>query len=50
MKAVKVVLIGIGALLAAIIVIPLTILAGLFLWLKITEESDDEDMELDDAI
>jgi len=50
MKAVKVVLIGIGALLAAIIVIPLTILAGLFVWLKITEESDDEDMELDDAI
>jgi len=50
MKAVKVILIGIGALLAAIIVIPLTILAGLFVWLKITEESDDEDMELDDAI
>lgn len=50
MKAVKVILIGVGALLAAIIVIPLTILAGLFVWLKITEESDDEDMELDDAI
>jgi uncharacterized membrane protein YjgN (DUF898 family) len=50
MKALKVVLIGIGALLAALIVIPLTILAGLFVWLKLTEETDDEDMELDDAI
>ncbi|MBA2633741.1 MAG: hypothetical protein H0U86_12215 [Chloroflexi bacterium] len=50
MKAVKVLLIGIGALLAALIVIPLTILAGLFVWLKLTEETDDEEMELDDAI
>ncbi|MEO6577311.1 MAG: hypothetical protein ABIO99_00195 [Candidatus Limnocylindria bacterium] len=50
MKAVKVLLIGIGALLAALIVIPLTILAGLFVWLKLTEETDDEMMELDDAI
>jgi hypothetical protein len=50
MKAIKVLLIGIGALLAALIVIPLTILAGLFVWLKLTEETDDEEMELDDAI
>ena len=50
MKALKVIAIGIGALLAAIIVIPLTILAGLFVWLKLTEETDDEEMELDDAI
>ena len=50
MKAIKVLLISIGALLAAMIVIPLTILAGLFVWLKLTEETDDEDMELDDAI
>ena len=50
MKALKVLLIGIGALLAALIVIPLTILAGLFVWLKLTEEADDEDMELDDTI
>ncbi len=50
MKAVKVLLISIGALLAALIVIPLTILAGLFVWLKLTEETDDEVMELDDAI
>lgn len=50
MKAVKVLLIGIAALVAAMIVIPLTILAGLFVWLKLTEETDDEEMELDDAI
>ncbi|MGH2445230.1 MAG: hypothetical protein ACRDGD_04245 [Candidatus Limnocylindria bacterium] len=50
MKALKVLLISIGALLAAMIVIPLTILAGLFVWLKLTEETDDEEMELDDAI
>jgi len=50
MKAVKILLIGVGAILAALIVIPLTILAGLFVWLKLTEETDDEEMELDDNI
>jgi hypothetical protein len=50
MKAVKFLLISIAALLAALIVIPLTILAGLFVWLKLTEETDDEVMELDDTI
>jgi hypothetical protein len=50
MKAVKVLLISIGAILAALIVIPLTILAGLFVWLKLTEETDDEELELDDTI
>ena len=50
MKAIKVLLIGIAGLIAAMIIIPLTILAGLFVWLKLTEETDDEEMELDDAI
>jgi hypothetical protein len=50
MKAIKVLLISIGALLAALIVIPITILAGLFVWLKLTEETDDDEMELDDTI
>jgi len=50
MKVLKVIAISIGALLAALIVIPLTILAGLFVWLKLTEETDGEEMELDDAI
>ena len=50
MKALKILVISIGALLAALIVIPLTILAGLFVWLKLTEEADEEDMELDDTV
>ena len=50
MKAIKVLFISIAAILAALIVIPLTILAGLFVWLKLTEETDDEEMELDDVI
>ena len=50
MKAIKVLLIGIAAVVAAMIVIPLTILAGLFVWLKLTEETDDEAMELDDVV
>ena len=32
------------------IVIPLTILAGLFVWLKLTEESDEDDLEIEDAV
>jgi hypothetical protein len=50
MKAVKVLLISLAALVAAMIINPLTILAGLFVWLRLTEETDEEEMELDDAI
>jgi uncharacterized membrane protein YjgN (DUF898 family) len=50
MKALKILFISIGALLAALIVIPLTILAGLFVWLKLTEEGDEEDLELEDTV
>ncbi len=50
MKALKVLLVSIGALLAALIVIPMVVLGGLFVWLKLTEESDEEAMELDDTI
>jgi hypothetical protein len=50
MKAVKFLFISIAALLAAMIVIPLTILAGLFVWLKLTEETDEEEMELDEVV
>jgi len=50
-KIIKVLFISIVALLTAMIVIPLTILAGLFVWLKLTEESDEDDgLELEDAI
>jgi hypothetical protein len=50
MKALKVLLISIGALLAALIIIPLTILAGLFVWLKLTEETEDDDLEIEDTV
>jgi hypothetical protein len=32
---------------AALVVIPLIVLAGLFIWLKLTEEGDEESLELD---
>jgi uncharacterized membrane protein YciS (DUF1049 family) len=36
-----------GVLLAAAIIVPLVILAGLFIWLKLTEEADEEALELE---
>jgi hypothetical protein len=47
MKALKVVAVALGVTLAALIVIPLLVLAGLFIWLKLTEEADDEALELE---
>jgi hypothetical protein len=47
MKALKTVAVALGITLAAMIVIPLIILAGLFLWLKVTEEQEEEILELD---
>ena len=41
MKALKTVAIALGVTLGALIVIPLVVLAGLFVWLKLTEESDE---------
>ena len=49
MKALKTVAVALGVTLGALIVIPLIVLAGLFVWLKLTEESDEEALELDDA-
>jgi hypothetical protein len=46
-KALKTVAVALGITLAALIVIPLVVLAGLFVWLKLTEESDEEMLELD---
>ena len=47
MKAFKTVAIILGIRLAAAVVIPLVVLAGLFVWLKLTEESDEEALELE---
>jgi hypothetical protein len=37
----------IGLLVATAIVVPLVVLAGLFIWLKLTEEADEEALELE---
>jgi hypothetical protein len=50
MKALKTVAVALGVTLAAILVIPLLVLAGLFVWLKLTEEDDDEALELDEDV
>jgi hypothetical protein len=50
MKAIRVLLIALASVVAAMIIIPLTILAGLFVWLKLTEETDEDEMELDDVV
>ncbi len=47
MKALKIVAVALGVTLAALIIIPLLVLAGLFIWLKLTEEADDESLELE---
>jgi len=46
-KALKTVAVALGITLGALIVIPLAVLAGLFIWLKVTEEDDEEILELD---
>ena len=39
--------VALGVLLAAAIIVPLVVLAGLFIWLKLTEEADEEALELE---
>jgi hypothetical protein len=48
MKALKTVAVALGITLGALVVIPLAVLAGLFVWLKVTEESDEDALELDE--
>jgi hypothetical protein len=50
MKAMKTVAVALGITLGAILVIPLLVLAGLFVWLKLTEEDDEEALELDEDV
>ncbi|MDQ3554728.1 MAG: hypothetical protein M3395_10030 [Chloroflexota bacterium] len=47
MRLLKMLGIVLGVLLAAMIIIPLVVLAGLFIWLKLTEEADEEALELE---
>lgn len=50
MRALKTVAVALGVTLGAILVIPLIVLAGLFVWLKLTEEDDEEALELDQDV
>ncbi len=50
MKALKTVAVALGITLGALLVVPLVVLAGLFVWLKLTEEDDDEALELDEDV
>ena len=45
MKALKFIALALGVTLGALIVIPLLVLAGLFIWLKLTEETDEGSLE-----
>ena len=47
MKILKMLMVLVLVTLAALVIIPLIVLAGLFVWLKLTEEGDEESLELD---
>jgi len=47
MRILKTIAVALGITLGAILVIPLIVLAGLFVWLKLTEEDDEETLELE---
>ena len=47
MKAMKIVAAALGITLATLVVLPLLVLTGLFVWLKLTEEADEEALELE---
>ena len=47
---IKVVAVLFGILLAAVVIVPLVVLAGLFIWLKLTEEADEEVLDLEPEI
>lgn len=47
MKLLKIMAMFLLLLVAALVVIPLVVLAGLFIWLKLTEEGDEESLDLD---
>ncbi len=46
-KLIKLIAVLFVLLLAAAVVVPLVVLAGLFVWLKLTEEADDEALEFE---
>ena len=47
MRLIKLLVLILAVLLAFTIIVPLVALAGLFIWLKLTEEADDEALDLE---
>jgi hypothetical protein len=47
MRIIKFIGAVIGLLVATAVLVPLVVLAGLFIWLKLTEEADEEALELE---
>ncbi len=47
MRMIKMLAVLLIVLLAAVVIVPLVVLAGLFIWLKLTEEADEEALELE---
>ena len=50
MRILKSVAVVLGIALSAVLVIPLVVLAGLFVWLKLTEEDDEAALDLDEDV
>ncbi len=46
-RLIKLVAVMFVVLVAAVVIVPLVVLAGLFVWLKLTEEPDDEALDLE---
>jgi hypothetical protein len=46
-RLIKLIALVFVVLLAAVVIVPLVVLAGLFVWLKLTEEADDEALDLE---
>jgi uncharacterized membrane protein len=49
-RLIKMLVVLLVALLAVTVIVPLVALAGLFVWLKLTEEADDEALDLDQEL
>jgi hypothetical protein len=47
MRLIKLLVLLLVVLLAVTVIVPLVALAGLFIWLKLTEEADDEALDLE---
>ena len=47
MRLIKLIALVLAVMVAAIVIVPLIVLAGLFVWLKLTEEADDEALDLE---